>query len=113
VDKLCDGDVARGGLFEPKFLAGAYVLLAIDLALEAPSLCPNVPFPFRGPFELTDRPAKYPELMFARLAEPANLLYELPPFCRGTAERVLRKLLPLECPPPPRWNPPPLLLPPP
>jgi hypothetical protein len=48
--------------------------------------------------------------MFARLAEPPNLLYEPPPVCRGAANRVLRKLLPPECPPPPRWNPPPPLL---
>jgi hypothetical protein len=67
---------------------------------------------FRGPFEPTDRPPKYPKLLFARWAELPNLLNEPPPICRGADGRAPRKLLPPECPPPPRWNPPPPLLPP-
>jgi hypothetical protein len=107
-DQLREADPTVGGRFEPKFVPGARVPAANVLPKELPSLPPVVPlFILRGLFEPALRPPKKPELLFGREANPPDLLYEPPPFCRGADENPRPTPLPPPCPPPPKWNPPP------
>ena len=118
-DQLRETDLEVGGRFDPKFIPGPRVRDANALPKELPGLPPAEPFMLCGPFEPAPRPPNKPELLFGREANPPELLYEPPPFCRGGAENPRGALLPPKCPPPPPFcrgaaeNPRPELLPPP